>query len=145
LQRLFLDYGVVKKIVQKDENGDPIGMENTEAVIIGSLRKFFYGSFKAYVRGALEKMALDPERGEKVTSKMSAITDEEIEAYDEKYRDLKKELSVAWSLIAVDRWLFLREHMSKECGDAIVSDCWVEAVFDYNLSPRNLVVVGVKR
>jgi hypothetical protein len=156
LQRVFLDYGVVKKIVQKDENGNPTGMENTEAVIIGSLRKFFYGSFKSYVRGALEKLAQDPERGEKITGKMSAITDEDIDGYDEKYRDLKKELSVAWSLMAfsagvveslivVDRWLFLREHKSKEGGDGGVSDCWVEAVFDYSLSPRNLVVVGVKQ
>jgi hypothetical protein len=42
-------------------------------------------------------------------------------------------------LIVVDRWLFLREH-----GD-VVSECWVEPVFDYGLSPRNLVVVGIKR
>jgi len=158
LQRMFLDYGVVKKIVAKDEDGNPTGMENTEAVIIGSLRKFFYGSFKSYVRGALEKMAQDPERGAKITGKMSDITDEEIDGYDERYRDLKKELSVAWSLMAfsagvveslivVDRWLFLREHMSDgaDTSEGIVSDCWVEAVFDYSLSPRNLVVVGVKK
>jgi len=156
LQRVFLDYGVVKKIIQKDENGNPTGMENTEAVIIGSLRKGCYGSFKAYVRGALEKMTLDPERGEKITSKMSAITDQEIEEYDVKYRELKKELSVGWSLMAfsagvveslivVDRWLFLKEHMGKDGVDGVVGDCWVEAVFDYGLSPRNLVVVGVKK
>jgi hypothetical protein len=27
----------------------------------------------------------------------------------------------------------------------LVKDCWVEAVFDYQQSPRNLVVVGIKR
>ncbi len=43
------------------------------------------------------------------------------------------------SLIVTDRWLFLKEHAD------IVQDCWVETVFDYRESPRNLVVVGVKR
>ena len=156
LQRVFLDYGVVKKVVYTDDDGNPTGMENTEAVMIGSLRKGCYGSFKAYVRGALEKMALDSERGEKITEKMSSITDEQIEEYDAKYCELKKELSIAWSLMAfsagvveslivVDRWLFLKENMRKEGGEGVVADCWVEAVFDYSLSPRNLVVVGVKR
>jgi len=42
------------------------------------------------------------------------------------------------SLIVVDRWLFLREH------EDVVGECWVEAVFEYGLSPRNLVVVGIK-
>ena len=46
---------------------------------------------------------------------------------------------VVESLIVVDRWLFLREHQE------LVKDCWVEAVFDYHQSPRNLVVVGIKR
>jgi hypothetical protein len=42
---------------------------------------------------------------------------------------------VVESMIVVDRWLYLRE---EGC------EAWVEAVFDYGLSPRNLVVVGVK-
>ena len=46
---------------------------------------------------------------------------------------------VVESLIVVDRWLFLKEHPDT------VKDCWVEAVFDYAQSPRNLVVVGVKK
>jgi len=149
LQKVFLDHGIVSKM-QKDFNGQEGGPESTEPVIIGSLRKGCYGSFKAYVRGALEKLSLDPERGAVVHEKMGEITDEEIEDYARRYEDLKKELSVTWSLMAfsagvveslivVDRWLFLREH--KE----LVKDCWVEAVFDYHQSPRNLVVVGIKR
>jgi len=42
------------------------------------------------------------------------------------------------SLIVVDRWLYLKESL----GDG--GDAWVESVFDYKLSPRNLVVVGIK-
>ena len=148
LQKVFLDRGVVSKM-KRDFGGEEGGPESTEPVIIGSLRKGCYGSFKAYVRGALEKLSLDPERGAFVHEKMGDITDEEIEDYAQRYEGLKKELSVTWSLMAfsagvveslivVDRWLFLKEH--KE----LVQDCWVEAVFDYHQSPRNLVVVGIK-
>jgi hypothetical protein len=149
LQKVFLDRGVVSKM-RRDFNGEEGGPESTDPVIIGSLRKGCYGSFKAYVRGALEKLNLDPERGSFVHEKMGDITDEEIDNYARRYERLKKELSVTWSLMAfsagvveslivVDRWLFLREHQE------LVKDCWVEAVFDYHQSPRNLVVVGIKR
>jgi hypothetical protein len=146
LQKVFLDRGVVRML-----NSDESSMEdNTEAVIIGSLRKVCYGSFITYVRGALEKLSRDPERAEKVLAKMGDITDEEIEGYAQKYECLKKELSITWSLMAfsagaveslivVDRWLYLKEQKD------LVKDAWVEAVFDYELSPRNLVVVGIKR
>lgn len=152
LQRMFLDYGVVSKTEQRDEFGQLTGMESTDAVIVGSLRKSCYGCFKDYVRGAMAKLSLDPKKGEKILSKMGEITDIEIEAYGEKYGSLKKELSVTWtlmafsagvveSLIVVDRWVFLKEQQAK----GLVEDCWVESVFDYSLSPRNLVVVGVKK
>lgn len=149
LQRVFLDFGVVSK-KKPDEGEESNGLESTEPVIIGSLRKGCYISFKSYVRGALEKLNQDPERSAFVMEKMGSITDEQIEEYAAKYGPLKKELSVTWtlmafsagvveSLIVVDRWLYLREH------DEIVKEAWVEAVFDYGLSPRNLVVVGIKR
>ena len=145
LQKIFLDQGVVK--MMQDGEG---GIESTEAVIIGSLRKGCYVSFTSYVRGAMEKLGRDSERTSVVVGKMSGITDEELEGYAQRYEPLKKELSVTWSLMAfsagvveslivVDRWLFLKEHSD------VVKDAWVEAVFNYELSPRNLVVVGIKR
>jgi hypothetical protein len=81
---------------------------------------------------------------------MGDITDEEIADYEARYSPRKREISVVWSLMAfsacvveslivVDRWLFLREQ-----GE-LVRDAWVETVFDYRESPRNLVVVGIKR
>ena len=144
LQKIFLDRGVVTR------QGEAHDGDRTDPVIIGSLRKSCYASFKDYVRGALEKLSADAERGPAVLSRMGDISDEEIEHYAARYRRQRKELSITWSLmafsagvveslIAVDRWLFLREH-----GD-IVNECWVEPVFDYGLSPRNLVVVGIKR
>jgi Methyltransferase domain len=150
LQKVFLDYGVVTKMKQDADEEEENSFESTEPVIIGSLRKGCYISFKSYVRGALEKLGADPERGERVHEKMGHITDEAIEEYAQRYEGMKKELSVTWSLMAfsagvveslivVDRWLFL-----KECPE-LVKECWVEAVFDYQQSPRNLVVVGIKR
>jgi hypothetical protein len=153
LQKVFLDYGVVTKMKhENDKEGEENGFDSTEPVIIGSLRKGCYSSFREYVRGALEKLSGDRERCERIQlhEKMGGITDEEIEEYAKRFEGMKKELSVTWSLMAfsagvveslivVDRWLFLREHPE------VVRDCWVEAVFDYQLSPRNLVVVGIKR
>ena len=80
---------------------------------------------------------------------VQGITDEEIRGYEERFAGRKKDLSVTWSLMAfsagvieaaivVDRWLWLREQEE-------VAEAWVEAVFEYGVSPRNLVVVGVKR
>ncbi|EPE24853.1 hypothetical protein GLAREA_11434 [Glarea lozoyensis ATCC 20868] len=145
LQKMFLDYGVVRKL-PADENGP----ESTEPVIIGSLRKSCYVSFPSYVRGAIDKLKVDPERALDLDGKMGGISDAEFDEYCKHNEELKKELSVTWSLMAfsagvveslivVDRWLYLREH-----GE-VVRECWVEPVFEYGLSPRNLVVVGVKR
>ena len=149
LQKVFLDRGVVSKMT-RDVNGDQSELESTDPVIIGSLRKGCYGSFTTYARGALEKLGQNHKRGGFIHEKMGDITDEELEDYARRYDGLKKELSVTWSLMAfsagvveslivTDRWLFLREHQE------LVKDCWVEAVFDYHQSPRNLVVVGIKR
>lgn len=140
LQRVFLDTGVVKQ-PYKNTPGTPL--------IIGSLRKIAYTSFTAYVRTAVAKTIKDSTYGPLIEQRVSTLSDEEIEKYAEDYFPEKKSLSIVWSLMAfsanvvesiivVDRWLFLREHDS-------VKDCWVEPVFDYSQSPRNLAVVGIKK
>ncbi len=154
LQRIFLDRGVVGKPKAADEaigGGSPAGWSGgTQPIIIGSLRKACYSSFVAYVRGAVAKLVNDPEYGASIEERMVGLTDVEIDKYEKTYHNKKKELSIVWSLMAfsagvvesvivVDRWLFLKEH------ERIVKECWVEAVFDYKISPRNLVVVGLKR
>ena len=152
LQRIFLDWGVVEKPTHADSaaGGSPRGWTGAgPSLTIGSLRKGCYASFTAYVRGAIAKLAEDQEHGAKITAQMKSLTDEEIEMYEAKYECKKKELSIIWSLMAfsasvvestivVDRWLWLKEQQE-------VEDSWVEAVFDYKQSPRNLVVVGTKR
>jgi len=156
LQRIFLDKGVISRVYHGDgseSNKNSPFNSSTNPVVIGSLRKQFYTSFKAYIRGAVQKLTTNADfsqYSQVIAEKLGDITDEEIEHYEEEYRCRKRELSAVWSLMAfsacvveslivTDRWLFLKEHSD------IVRDCWVETVFDYRESPRNLVVVGIKR
>ncbi|GAB1314260.1 Methyltransferase-like protein 25 [Madurella fahalii] len=154
LQKIFLDKGVISRVYHGQEtDADSPFNSSTNPVIIGSLRKQCYKSFGAYVRGAITKLTTNldfSQYSQTIKEKMGDITDEEIAMYEEAFRDRKRELSAVWSLMAfsacvveslivTDRWLFLREHPD------IVRDCWVETVFDYRESPRNLVVVGIKR
>jgi Methyltransferase domain len=152
LQRILLDRGVVKQSSDPDSivGGSISGKDNAGTpLIVGALRKPCFESFRAYVRGALAKLSQDPADGPMILERTSDIADEAIERYESEWAYAKKNLSVIWSLmafsagvvesiIAVDRWLFLRE---QKC----VEKCWVEPVFDYALSPRNLVVVGLKK
>ncbi|KAK4196213.1 methyltransferase domain-containing protein [Triangularia verruculosa] len=153
LQRIFLDRGVISRIYHGEETDKSPFNTSTNPVVIGSLRKQCYTSFAAYVRGAIAKLTTNSEfsqYNEVIAEKMGNITDEDIARYEDEFRDRKRELSAVWSLMAfsacvveslivTDRYLFLREHSD------IVQDCWVETVFDYRESPRNLVVVGIKR
>jgi Methyltransferase domain len=152
LQRILLDRGVVKQSSDPDSvaGGSISGKDNAGTpLIVGSLRKACFESFRGYVRGAIAKLSQDPVDGQMILERTRDLTDEVIDHYETKWAYAKKNLSVIWSLmafsagvvesmIAVDRWLFLRE---QEC----VEKCWVEPVFDYAQSPRNLVVVGIKR
>ncbi|KAL1875975.1 hypothetical protein Plec18167_005236 [Paecilomyces lecythidis] len=151
LQRILLD----KKIIPKPGvPADPYSMESASEetpgtpLIVGSLRKGAFNSFNAYVRAAVSRLVRDPNYGPKIDKEMSGISDEELEHYVEAYNSAKHNLSVVWSLMAfsanvveaiivTDRWQFLREH-------DVVKDCWVEPVFDYGQSPRNLAVIGIK-
>lgn len=161
LQKIFLDRGVISKVHHGsgEENGSNDGGDDspfnvsTNPVIIGSLRKQCYGSLGSYVRGAITKLTTDNDYSKYssiVKAKMGDMTDAEIAAYEDEFNPRKREISIIWSLMAfsacvaeslivTDRWLFLREHPD------IVSEAWVETVFDYKESPRNLVVVGFKR
>ncbi len=159
LQKMFLDKGVISRVYHGEgtavENGDGESAFNTSTnpVIIGSLRKQCYTSFVAYVRGAITKLTTNADfsqYNQVIRDKLADITDDEIARYEVEYRSRRRELSAVWSLMAfsacvveslivTDRFLFLREHSD------IVRDCWVETVFNYRESPRNLVVVGIKR
>ncbi|KAL8919546.1 MAG: hypothetical protein Q9208_006738 [Pyrenodesmia sp. 3 TL-2023] len=153
-QRILVDRGVVVGPQQHlyDTESETMPGETrgeSQPIILGSLRKQCYTSFTAYVRAAITKLKQDPVHASKITSSMEPLTDDEILQYERNYRHKKKELSIVWSLMAfsagvvesaivVDRWQWLREQEE-------VTECWVESIFEYGISPRNLVVVGVKR
>jgi hypothetical protein len=125
----------------------------TTPLTIGTLRKFAYSDFVSYVRAALAKLTaensfceVDPNF---IKEKMDGLTDDDIRNYEVSYAERKKELSVMWSLMAfsagvveavvvTDRYLWLKEQKEVEYA-------WVEPVFEYKYSPRNLVVVGIKK
>ncbi|KAJ5112843.1 hypothetical protein N7532_000888 [Penicillium argentinense] len=152
LQRIFVEQGVVPppgipKDLYSDDPDQSIGA--TTALIIGSLRKSAFASFTTYARAAAAKLSRDPQHGAKVEECIGRMTDEELDDYATSHLQARKNLSIVWSLMAfsaqvveaiivVDRWQFLREHKS-------VKECWVEPVFDYALSPRNLAVMGIKK
>ncbi|GAP90542.1 putative methyltransferase-like protein 25 [Rosellinia necatrix] len=161
LQKIFFDRGVISKVYHGGAGAEggtdgpaqsPFNA-STNPVILGSLSKSCYKSLHAYVRGAITKLTTSSDHREQhdiIAERMSNITDEEIARYEQQYGPRKRELSAIWSLMAfsaivveslvvTDRWLFLREHSD------LVQDCWVETVFDYRQSPRNLVIVGVKK
>ncbi|PYH87835.1 hypothetical protein BO71DRAFT_392723 [Aspergillus ellipticus CBS 707.79] len=151
LQRLLVDRKVVAKPKNPenlyDESADPEDAGNP--LIVGSLRKTAFVSFPAYAQAALAKLSRDPKTAEKIKAGMADITEEDLGRYVQEYWYAKKRLSIVWSLmsfsaalveaiIVLDRWQFLREHES-------VKTCWVEPVFDYKESPRNLAVIGIKK
>ncbi|KAF2841219.1 hypothetical protein M501DRAFT_929717 [Patellaria atrata CBS 101060] len=152
LQRIFLDRGVVSIPNELDiaKGASPSGFSGgSDPIIIGTMKKFCYSDFVSYVRGALEKLYSNSEKKPFLKSKMEGLTDDEIRGYEQRYGARKKELSIVWSLMAfsagvlesmivVDRWLWLKEQKEVETA-------WVEPVFKYSHSPRNLVVVGVKK
>jgi hypothetical protein len=153
LQRLFLDLGIIPPPDASTSVPSPSPTSGNTAggtpIIIGSLRKIHYTSFPAYVRGALDKLYACPERGEIFKEKFANMSDEDLAAYERSFARQKHELSVVWSLMAfsagvveslivVDRWSWLSEQEE-------VREAWVEPVFDYGISPRNMVVVGIKK
>lgn len=172
LQRIFLDRGIAEAPAPISTNGEasptqqaPSGhpgqsVLDSQPIIVGSMRKAAYISFTAYVRAAVKKLSVASNHHPSlaattlpalIAERMADITDEEITAYENEYLPRKKELSTVWTLMAysaqlveacvvVDRWLWLREQ--KDVGPG---RCWVENVFDYTQSPRNMVVVGVKK
>jgi hypothetical protein len=147
-------------------------VDGTAPVIIGNLAKGCYEDIVTYVRGAvakLQKAAEEPKALNEWTTqeettkahkdaitvaklareKVGVLTDEDIRGYENRYTAGKKHLAVIWSLMAfsaqiieavivVDRYLWLTE---QDC----VQEAWVQTAFEYMQSPRNMVVIGIKK
>lgn len=151
LQRILVDRGITSRpSIPTDLYEEPSKQEAAgNPLVVGSLRKSAFVSFPAYVRAATGKLSRDPTSGDKIKAQMAELTDDDLNRYVTDYWPSKKNLNITWTLmsfsaslieavIVVDRWQFLREHDS-------VKDCWVEPVFGYSESPRNLAVIGIKK
>ena len=173
LQKILADLGVITTglpattLSNNDRSTqsappDPSNPDTTTSptLTIGPLPKSAFSSFPAYVHAALAKLT-DPTSSTltptaianlKAKTAPAILTPALVTDYESTYAPRhKKRLSILWSLMAfsagvieslivVDRWLWLREQ------DGVDRErCWVEPVFSYARSPRNLVVVGVKR
>ncbi|KAF4555198.1 Hypothetical protein D9617_3g022700 [Elsinoe fawcettii] len=166
LQRVFVDLGLISaprpnwsgngqvgSDEQDDGKADPAPA--TDPVILGSLPRTSYQTFLTYVRAASAKLgkhethpSFSVERAKGFSSALAGMSDEEVEGYETRYDSRRNELSVVWSLMAfsagvveaaivADRWCWLAEQEG-------VERAWVESVFGYEVSPRNMVVVGIK-
>ncbi|KAJ5639439.1 uncharacterized protein N7484_007301 [Penicillium longicatenatum] len=150
-QRILVDRTVLPKPSASETplSGKSHSESKADAFIIGSLPKSAYKSFNTYIRAATVKMSRDPIYGSRIKDHIATMTDEDIEHYEAEYLHTRKHISIVWSLMAfsaqlvesiivVDRWQYLREQDS-------VKECWVEPVFEYGHSPRNLAVIGLKK
>jgi Methyltransferase domain len=128
-QRLLYDHGLISP--------------ESPNLTIGPLPASAFTSFPAYVHAAATKLALQN------TLPPSFFSPATLESYESRFVRSRHHLACMWSLMAfsagvaeslvvVDRWLWLREQKGW------IGRCWVQAVFDYTISPRNLVVVGVR-
>ena len=159
LQRVFLDQKVVQppmpELRSQDKSGfvparSPAGGGgSTQPLIVGSFNRNAYLDFVTYARTAFRKLVSTVQLKPDAANKLDALTDKQLQHYSASFEQRRKEIAVTWTLMAlsatlieativVDRWLWLREQ-------AEVDECWVEPVFEYSKSPRNLVVVGVKK
>lgn len=172
LQRVLLDRKVVKvSTIEGGGEGEVIATEQEEAtrglpkgtpLIIGSLRKPAYANFNSYVQHALVKIrALYPD----LPPSQLDIPDEEVAGYTDRFGVRRKQLCIIWtlmaftaalveSLILVDRLKYCEEvfadeerkwvEKKREGKRWVRGRVWVRVGFEFEHSPRNLVICAVK-
>lgn len=125
LEKLFFDKGIL--------------VDHTNDRPNWGIRKGDLASFDKFVRRAVHCLRLES------TAKCTAA---DICQYEERYRDYEGRITVLWtlsvlccklveSIIALDRYWFLVEHGAEQVD--------VVPLFDYRISPRNLMMVAGKR
>ncbi|KAK2052726.1 hypothetical protein LY76DRAFT_629910 [Colletotrichum caudatum] len=104
---------------------------------VWGVRKGDMASFAKFARRAIEYLGIDDSR----------ITDDELMSYEDRYRGYNAKIATLWTLgvlcckvvesvIALDRYFFLTENGGE--------DVEVLPIFDYKISPRNLMLVASK-
>ncbi|KAK7990046.1 hypothetical protein PG989_010361 [Apiospora arundinis] len=101
------------------------------------IRKGDTVSFAKFARRAMHSLGIVDD----------AITDAELNEYDERYRGCKGQIAILWTLsvlccklvesvIALDRYCYLVEQGARDAD--------IVPIFDYSISPRNLMTVARK-
>ncbi|KAJ1329929.1 methyltransferase [Microdochium nivale] len=114
-----------------------IELDKTNRPVWG-VRKGDMANFAKFTRRAITCLGIDE----------NSITDDELIAYERRYKDYNGRIAILWTLsvmcckivesvIALDRYLFLVENG----GDEVE----ILPIFDYRVSPRNLMLVASKR
>lgn len=122
LEKVFYDKGI-----ELDKEDRP-----TWGVLNGDM-----ASFNAFARRAMGCLDVDESR----------ITDADLIAYEERYRGYEGKVAILWTLsvlcckvvesvIAIDRYLFLTENGGQDVD--------IIPIFNYKISPRNLMIVAAK-
>ncbi|WPH04733.1 CRA-b-like protein, protein [Acrodontium crateriforme] len=104
---------------------------------VWGIRKGDLDSFTAYAHRAMDCLGIDGDR----------VSIAELESYEELYKDYEGHIAILWTLsiicskvvesvIAIDRYLFLVEQGMKGVD--------VIPIFDFKISPRNLMIVAEK-
>ena len=149
LQKVLVDMGIIK---QPMEDGHPAVKEKTQigtTLTLGSLPRSAYHSFPAYGETAVRKLMRSCQLENLAKARLTLLTRDVFLNYDQHLAVRRKQLAIIWTLMAfsssvvenvfvVDRYLWLKEQVGW------IGKCWVETVFDYAVSPRNLVVVGIR-
>ncbi|KAF5228495.1 hypothetical protein FAUST_11042 [Fusarium austroamericanum] len=122
LEKIFHDKGI-----ELDREERP-----TWGVLNGDM-----GSFDAFARRAIRYLDIDE----------SKISDADLVAYEERYRECQGKVAILWTLsvmcckvvesvIALDRYSFLTENGGQNVD--------IIPIFDYEISPRNLMLIANK-
>ncbi len=175
LQRVLADHKIVSPVANPSsaQPGGSAGLRDvdraaplqsdkadTSLLVVGSIPKQKLATFASYAQHAVAKLlrtdtsgpfaSPSPATRQRLTE-LAKLSADDFTAYEDAYRHRQHEIAILWSLMAfsatvvesmivVDRWLFLAE-----MEDVGPQRAWVQAVWDYEKSPRNLVVVGVKK
>ncbi|GKT51441.1 protein RRNAD1 [Colletotrichum spaethianum] len=122
MEKVFFDKGI-----ELDRENRPVW----------GVRKGDTASFTRFARRAVEFLGVDG----------SGISDEDLASYENRYRNYSGKIAILWTLsvlcckvvesvIALDRYLFLTENGGENVD--------VLPIFDYKISPRNLMLVANK-
>ncbi|TKW52493.1 Protein RRNAD1 [Colletotrichum tanaceti] len=135
LEKVFFDKGIRPRLHETDADAATAGSRPP----VWGARKGDTASFVQFARRAARVLGVDGS---------GILDDDELVSYESRYRAYSGRIAVLWvlgvlcckaveSVVALDRWWFLAENGA--------DDVDVFPVFEYRVSPRNLMIVASMR